>query len=82
MKFNEIEVPNFEILESKNRYSGSYKDKNYKIFPSDELRAVIWDGINCLEKSEIVAEGRFEMNKEGYTEMLNWIYSHCTGGKS
>lgn len=77
MVYKGLEVPNFEMVEFKNIYSGSFFNKNYKIFPGENVRVVIWDGQNCFEKSELTAEKEFDYGKDGYDEMIEWIYQQC-----
>lgn len=76
MRYKEIEVPNFEIIDFKNIYSGSFRNINYKIFPDKEtVKVVIWEGMNCLDESEISEEKEFIWGREGYNEMIEYIYS-------
>lgn len=70
-KFN---VPNSEYFGYGNFYSGSCKTFNYKISPKDEmLKAMIWYGSQCSDKSKAVAQGQFSLNDEGIEQIKVWI---------
>lgn len=73
MEFN---FPSYEYIKSGNIYTGSKKDKNYKIYydkNSDKIIAKIWEGRNCIEKSEIKEELKAEFNEEKYIELIDKI---------
>lgn len=85
MELEKMDIPLLEYFQSRNIYAGSYKSFNYKIFPGDSLRVVIWMGKFCLDQSEIIAEESFpikteedgsdEFAQKGYENMLAWIYA-------
>lgn len=40
------------------------------------IRAELWHGLYCYEKSEIEAEKVFPMSEEGRSQMLSWLEEH------
>ena len=40
------------------------------------IRAELWHGLFCYEKSEIEAEETFPMSEEGRSRMLSWLEEH------
>lgn len=76
-----FEIPKFFLFSEKGIYSGSSesRDFNYKVVPKcpkegDKiLKAFVWSGKNCIDKTEDVTEKDFEFSQEGYNEMLKWL---------
>lgn len=76
-----FEIPKFFLFSEKGIYSGSSaeRDFNYKVVPvcpkeGDKcLKAFIWSGQNCIDKTEDVTEKEFEFSEEGHAEMLRWL---------
>ena len=69
-----FDIPKILYFESNNIYSGSLGKFNYKIFPDGEvLRAHIWHGIYCMEKSEVLDTQEFPMTAEGRTQLIDWL---------
>ena len=76
-----FEIPKFFLFSEKGIFSGSCseRDFNYKVVPKcpkegDKcLKAFIWSGRNCIDKSEDVTEKDFPFSEEGYNEMLSWL---------
>ena len=40
------------------------------------IRAELWHGLYCYEKSDIEAEKVFPMSEEGRSQMLSWLEEH------
>lgn len=76
-----FEIPKYFVFGEKGIYSGSAaeRDFNYKIVPvcpkegERLLKAFIWSGENCIDKSENVTEKAFPLSEEGHGEMLRWL---------
>lgn len=76
-----FEIPKFFVFGEKGIYSGSAaeKDFNYKIVPicpkegDKSLKAFVWSGQKCLDKSENVTEKEFPLSEEGHRQMLDWL---------
>lgn len=73
-KPNDFDVPGIYYFESKNIFSGSRGDFNFRIVPEEgELCVTIWHGFICSDKAEIEAENRFPVTVEGHQQMLAWL---------
>lgn len=76
-----FEIPKFFVFGEKGIFSGSAseKDFNYKVVPNcpkegeRTLRAYIWSGQLCIDKSENVQMREFPLSEEGHGEMLRWL---------
>ena len=76
-----FEIPKFFVFSEKGRFAGSSADRdfNYKVVPvcpkeGDKcLKAYIWAGQNCIDKTEDVTEREFEFSEAGHAEMLKWL---------
>lgn len=76
-----FEIPKFFVFGEKGIFTGSAaeKDMNYKVVPNcpkegdKTLRAYIWSGRNCIDKSENVEMREFPLSEEGHAEMLKWL---------
>ncbi len=76
-----FEIPKFFVFGEKGIFTGSAaeRDFNYKIVPNcpkegdKSLRAYIWAGEKCIDKSENVQMKEFELSEEGHGEMLRWL---------
>ena len=68
--------PTLEYLKFGNIFSSSLDDFNFKIFPDIDackIKAIIWQGHNCLDASEALFEKIFGLSEDGFGEMINWI---------
>ncbi|MCM1524691.1 MAG: hypothetical protein NC120_09570 [Ruminococcus sp.] len=78
-----FEIPKFFVFGEKGIFSGSAaeRDFNYKVVPNcpkegeKSLRAYIWSGNKCIDKSEGVIMREFALSEDGHAEMLNWLES-------
>ena len=66
-------IPPFEYFGFGNIYSGSSGAFNYKVWPKEELKIVVWYGKYCCEKSEPHAEETFPNSPEGLRELCQWL---------
>ena len=41
------------------------------------MKAELWHGLFCYEKSDIEAEQVFPLSEEGRNEMYNWLKEHA-----
>jgi hypothetical protein len=70
---NKFHLPPFEYFGFGNIYSGSLGAFNYKIWPKEELRIVVWYGKYCCEKSQPHAEKTFSSDEKGLGELCQWL---------
>lgn len=76
-----FELPKYFLFSQKGIYSGSEetRDFNYKVIPDCPkegerlLKAYIWAGRSCMEKSGDVTERDFPLSEEGYSDMKEWL---------
>ena len=76
-----FEIPKFFVFGEKGIFTGSAseKDFNYKVVPNcpkegdKSLRAYIWAGDKCIDKSEGVEMREFPLSEEGHRQMLDWL---------
>lgn len=73
MDSNLFFLPPLDYFTSKNAYTGSSHNFNYKITPEEELHALVWYGKMCSDKSEIAAEAFFPVTEEGRAALLQWL---------
>ena len=69
-------MPLLNYFESGNIFSGSYKQKRYKVFPDGEnMLCKAWRGDYCLEITppEEVIENTFPVTEEGRQAMIQWL---------
>lgn len=79
MAESEFGIPDIPYFRAKNIFSGSLQGFNYKIWPKDEgLKAAVWVGPYCYEKSEEAASGVFPMDPSGRAELLRWLSEQRT----
>ena len=73
-KPNDFDIPRIYYFESKNIFTGSRKDFNFRIVPEDgELKVTIWHGFICSELAEPEASASFPLSVEGHEQMLGWL---------
>lgn len=69
-------MPLLHYFESGNIFSGSYKNKRYKVFPDGEnMLCKVWLGDYCLEITppEQISENTFPVTQEGRQAMIDWL---------
>lgn len=72
-KPNAFDIPRIYYFESKNTFTGSRKDFNFKIVPDGELKVTVWHGFLCSDLAEMEAEASFPLSAEGHEKMLLWL---------
>lgn len=73
-KPNEFDIPRIYYFESRNIFTGSRKDLNFRIVPDDDgLHVTIWHGFLCSELAEPEAHADFPLSVEGHGQMLAWL---------
>ena len=72
-KPNDFDIPGIYYFESRNIYSGSRGDFNFRIVPGEELYVSVWYGFLCSELAEMEQENHFPLTKEGHQDMLRWL---------
>lgn len=77
-----FEIPRYFYFEVGNSTVGSLNTFNYQVAPKevgeDEnkkkvLRAKVWYGESCSEKSEAAAKQDFDHSFDGYKQMIYWV---------
>lgn len=73
-----FKIPEFEYFEMGGKYSGCKRganldDFNFRFTPKEKLTAQTWYGVNCFDKSELVAEAEFEITRDGYHAACDWV---------
>ena len=85
----EIFIPTLHTFENENVYTGSYGPMRFKITPAVDLpkgakelirenssmKAEVWHGPLCYEKSEIEQQREFPLTDEGRQAMIQWLLS-------
>jgi hypothetical protein len=72
-KPNAFDIPKLYYFESRNTFTGSRGDFNFKIVPSDTLQVTVWHGFLCSELAQVEAENHFPLTEDGFAEMLRWL---------
>lgn len=73
-KPNDFDIPRVFYFESRNIFTGSRGDLNFRIVPEDDKMTVyIWHGFICHELAEMEASEVFPLSEEGHGEMLVWL---------
>ena len=71
---NDFDIPRIFYFISKNIFTGSRGDLNFRIVPEDDLLKVsIWHGFICSELTEMEDYSEFPLSEEGHTQMLAWL---------
>ena len=76
MNHQPIWIESFDYFRAKNPFSGSGGRLGFKIFPEkdqDRLRVVLWEGMNCCEKSTPREERCYPFSEEGLAEACSWV---------
>ena len=89
-----IYLPTLHTFAMNNIFTGSAGALRFKLTPQvvmggrevdmakSTIRAELWHGPFCYEKSEIEQEKTFPMSEEGRTQMLAWLEENVNGGAS
>ncbi len=72
-KPNAFDIPRIYYFESKNPFTGSRGNFNFKVVPDGELKVTTWHGFLNSELAEIEHEASFPLTAEGHDEMLRWL---------
>ena len=84
-------IPTLLYFQNGSIYTGSVtaegqKEFRYKISPAeDKIKAEVWYGPYCYEKSEISDQIEHSMDAEGREKMIDWLkdkYESMIGEKS
>lgn len=74
MSVSEIfEIPKFHYFDCKNDFSGSKDNFAYRIYYGEKFRIVTWHGRLCSDKAKIEHEAEFDMNEDGFMQMIKWL---------
>lgn len=77
-----FDLPRLDYFEAGNGYSGNWEGFNYRIFNEKEnLRAIVWYGPNCSDKSEVAAEQSFSIDQEGLERIHQWLEEQQKSGR-
>ena len=69
-----IFLPTLSSMKHGNVWTGSRGNTRWRIEPSEEiLRAEVWRGSMCRERSEVEAEGEFPLSQEGIEQLRLWL---------
>lgn len=72
-----FDIPLFDYFQFGNRFTGSWQGFQYKIVPEQgeesALKAAVWTGPWCSEKSEMAASQSFPFTEEGLEELILWL---------
>ena len=85
----ELFIPTLHTFENANVFTGSYGALRFKITPSVDqpkgakelirensfIKAEVWHGPLCYEKSEMEQEKEFPMTEEGRQDLITWLLS-------
>ncbi|HEX3017428.1 MAG TPA: hypothetical protein VHP31_06195 [Caproicibacter sp.] len=72
-------IPELLYFQNGGTFTGSVsntgiKEFRYKLSPNEEkIKAEVWYGPFCYEKSEILDQSEFSMDEEGRSQMLDWL---------
>lgn len=83
-------LPTLHTFENNNIFTGSWGNLRFKITPSivmktpkevdmeqSSMKAEVWHGPLCYEKSDIEADQVFPLNMEGRETMHRWLKDHA-----
>ena len=83
-------IPTLHTFENNNIFTGSWGMLRFKITPAitmktpkevdmeaSSMKAELWHGLFCYEKSEIEAEREFPLSIEGREDMIAWLKEHA-----
>ena len=85
----ELFLPTLHTFANNNGFTGSYGALRFKITPNvimrtpkevdmeqSSIRAELWHGPFCYEKSDIELEQTFPMSEEGRQQMFDWLQAN------
>ena len=71
---DEIYLPTLHAFENGNVFSGSAGLLRFLLTPADGvIRAELWHGKYCYEKSEMEQTCEFPLSAEGLTSLRTWL---------
>ena len=83
-------LPTLHTFENNNIFTGSWGNLRFKITPSivmkppkevdmgqGSMKAEVWHGPLCYEKSDIEADQVFPLSTEGREAMHRWLVDHA-----
>ena len=83
-------LPTLHTFENNNIFTGSWGNLRFKITPSivmktpkevdmeqSSMKAEVWHGPLCYEKSDIEADQVFQLSMEGRETMHRWLKDHA-----
>ena len=83
-------IPTLHTFETNNIFTGSWGLLRFKITPditmktpkevdmeASSMKAELWHGLLCYEKSEIEAEQVFPLSIEGREAVYRWLKDHA-----
>ena len=83
-------LPTLHTFENNNIFTGSWGNLRFKITPSivmktpkevdmeqSSMKAEVWNGPLCYEKSDIEADQVFPLSMEGRETMHRWLKDHA-----
>ena len=89
MTREDLFLPVLHSFENGNTFTGSYGTMRFKAtphvvmltpkevnLPESSIRAEVWHGPLCYEKSEMEDERTFPMSEEGRAELHAWLKAH------
>jgi hypothetical protein len=69
-----FDLPLLDYFQFGNEFTGSWQGFQYKIVPEEGLlKAAVWEGPWCSEKSRMTAEEGFPLTGEGLEDMIAWL---------
>lgn len=73
-KPNDFDIPGIYYFESKNIFSGSRGDFNFRIVPEGEsFNVTTWHGFICSDLTQPEEQNSFPLTTEGHAQMLAWL---------
>ncbi|MBQ7003802.1 MAG: hypothetical protein IJN57_07565 [Oscillospiraceae bacterium] len=72
-KPNAFDIPGLYYFQSRNIFTGSRQDFNFRIEPGDVMKVTVWQGFLCSELAEAEHTAEFPISAEGHAEMLAWL---------
>ncbi len=74
---DEIYLPTLHAFENGNQFSGSFGMLRFMLTPhDDQIKAELWHGKFCYEKSEMEFSEEFPISEEGIARMRAWLTEH------
>lgn len=83
-------LPTLHTFENDNVFTGSWGSLRFKITPNivhktpkevdmeaSSMRAELWHGLFCYEKSDVEAEETFPLSAEGREALYQWLKEHA-----